>query len=169
MLGKKVRNWDFVTCDKFHPAVLNGQLCYSLNVSQVEPSTESKDGDRNGLVLVLDQPSVLDFVDNEKPPTITIHMNTLARFTDYRPGKYAMTALKKMTGTEAFMSMSNSEKRCQLESFENCNKERILAAFEKECNCYPWLLANSETVSAQMKKVSNKDFPLSSRTSPFVT
>ena len=103
------------------------------------------------LLLVLDQPSVLDFVDHERPLT-TIHLNTLARFSVDRPGKYAMTALKKMTGTDAFMSMSNSEKECQLETFEECNKERVLAAFESECNCYPWLLANSETVSANMKK-----------------
>ena len=151
MLGKKIKNWDFVTCDKFRPTLLNGQLCYSLNISQVVPSTESKSSNKNGLLLVLDQPSSLDIVDNQKP-TITIHMNTLASFSDYRPGKYAMTALKKMTGTEAFMSMSNSEKKCQLESVEQCNKERVLAAFERECNCYPWLLANSETVNAEMKK-----------------
>ena len=152
MLGKKIGNWDFVTCDKFHPTVFNGQLCYSLNISQVVPaSTESNSGMENGLILVLDQPSVLDFVNNEKPIT-TIHMNTLTRFSDYRPGKYAMNALKKITGTEDFMSMSNSEKECQLESFEKCNKERVFAAFEKECNCYPWLLADSE-VSADNKMV----------------
>ena len=151
MLGKKFRNWDFVACDKFQPTVFNGQLCYSLNISQVVPSTESKGGDGNGLLLVLDEPSVLDFVDHERLLT-TIHLNTLARFSVGRPGKYAMTALKKMTGTEAFMSMSNSEKECQLESFDECNKERVLAAFQRECNCYPWLLANSEAVSAEMKK-----------------
>ena len=160
MLGKKIKNWDFVTCNKFHPTVLNGQLCYSLNISQVVPSAESKSGNKNSLLLVLDQPSVLDFVDTEKPMT-TIHMNTLVHFSDYRPGKYAMTALKKMTGTEAFMSMSNSEKKCQLESFDNCNKERVLAAFEKECNCYPWLLADYE-VSAEMKNFPSfqQDLPI---------
>ena len=75
MLGKKIKNWDFVTCDKFRPTLLNGQLCYSLNISQVVPSTESKGNNKNGLLLVLDQPSSLNIVDNQKP-TITIHMNT---------------------------------------------------------------------------------------------
>ena len=52
MLGKEVDG--FVACDQFQPTVLEGQICYSLNLNKVHKVNSSKTGKQNGLVLVLD-------------------------------------------------------------------------------------------------------------------
>ena len=143
MLGKKLGNFAF--CDKFKPSVLNGQLCYSLNLSQVT-SSKSIDGQQNSLVIVLDQPSGFGLFGEEKS-VATIHLGRIGGHSDNRPGKYYMSALKKMTGTDAFMALSNSDKGCQVESYQDCKTESIFAEMEKECKCIPPKLANFKKVS----------------------
>ena len=144
MLGGK-RHQNFTFCDKFQPSVLDGQLCYSLNLSSAA-SSESKSGVRNSLIIVLDQPDSLELNVEEKP-VATFHFDSLGGFSDNRPGKYYMSALKKMTGTDAFMSLSDSDKGCQLESYADCKMGKFYAELQKECNCVPWQLAKFQKVS----------------------
>ena len=156
MLGKRHQN--FTACDKFQPTVLNGQLCYSLNLSQVITST-SKSGQRNSLVIVLDQPTSFEQLGEENS-LATIHLDTLAGFSDNRPGKYEMCVLKKMTGTDAFMSLPDSQKGCQHESYKDCKMEKIFAEILKECGCVPWKLAQFQKVSKSSEtKISNASPP----------
>ena len=42
MLGKEVDG--FVACDKFQPTVLEGQMCYSLDLAKVDKVNTSKTG-----------------------------------------------------------------------------------------------------------------------------
>lgn len=137
ILGKRHQNFTF--CDKFQPSVMNGQLCYSLNLSQAVKA-KSKSGVRNSVVLVLDQPNSFVF-KSKKNSASTIHLDTLGGFNDSRPGKYYMSALKKMTGTDAFMSLSDAKKECQLESYNDCKMRNMFAELQYECNCVPWELA----------------------------
>ena len=133
MLGKGYK--EFTACDKFQPSVMNGQLCYSLNISQAV-SSKSKSGVRNSVAIVLDQPNSLELTA-EETSVATIHLDTLGGFSDNRPGKYYMSALKKMTGTDAFMSLTDFEKKCQLELYEDCKNKQIFAILERECKCVP--------------------------------
>ena len=142
MMGKRLENFTF--CDQFKPSVFNGRMCYSLNVSQFNP-LKSKQGQRHGLVIVLDQPSGFG-LSGEKKSVSTIHLDRIRGHTDNRPGKYFMTSPKKMTGTDAFMTLSNAEKGCQVESHQDCKTESIFAEMEKECKCIPFQLANSKKV-----------------------
>lgn len=142
MMGKNLGN--FTYCDKFKPSVLNGQLCYSLNLSQ-ETSVRSAVGLKSSLTIVVDQPSGFGLSGEEKS-VATIHIDRIGGYTDSRPGKYFMTALKKMTGTDAFMTLSTSERGCQVESYEDCKTEAIFAEMEKECKCVPLKLANFKQV-----------------------
>ena len=48
MIGKSFEN--LTLCDKFEQSVLNGQLCYSLNLREAYP-LQSKNGQRNSLTL----------------------------------------------------------------------------------------------------------------------
>ena len=143
MMGKKLGNFTF--CDKFKPSVLNGQLCYSLNLSQVT-SSKSIDGQQNSLVIVLDQPSGFGLSGKEKS-LATIHLDRIGGYTKNKDGKYHMTALKKMTGTDAFMALSNSEKRCQADSYQDCRTRHFFAAVEQECNCIPFKFAQFHKVN----------------------
>ena len=77
MLGKKLGNFTF--CDKFKPSVLNGQLCYSLNLSQVT-SSKSIVGQKNSLVIVLDQPSGFG-LSGEKKSVATIHLDRIGGYS----------------------------------------------------------------------------------------
>ena len=144
MIGKRLGNLSF--CDKFEPTVLNGQLCYSLNLSQAT-SLKSRPGQQNSLNIVLDQPSGFGLKGVEKSMA-TIHFGILRDYQDQRPGKYYMSALKKMTGTDAFMALSNSEKGCQLKSYADCKTENVFSELERDCNCIPWELARFQNVSS---------------------
>ena len=143
MLGKKLGNFTF--CNIFKPSVLNGHLCYSLNISQVT-SSKSIDGQQNSLVIVLDQPSGFGLFGEEKS-VASIHLNRIGGYSKNKAGKYFMTALKKMSGTDAFMALSTSKKGCQVESYEHCKTEGFFAEMEKECKCIPPKLANFKKVS----------------------
>ena len=145
ILGKNSSHHDFTACRDFQPSLKNGQLCYSLNLSQALGS-ESKSGITNGLTIVLDQPTRFELTRAENS-VATIHLDTLAGFSDNRPGKYYMSALKRIAGTEAFMALSNGEKGCQPESFEECNMRQVFAELQRECKCVPWSLRDFQKVS----------------------
>ena len=73
----------------------------------------------------------------------TIHLSTLDRFKDTKRGMYAMTSLKKMTGTDAFLDLPENIKGCQIEDQEMCNSRRYIEELQKQCKCLPWALAAS--------------------------
>ena len=54
MLGQKVPELGNITmCNKFQPTILDGQLCYSLDIAKLEVGP-TKSGKANGLFLLLD-------------------------------------------------------------------------------------------------------------------
>ena len=94
---------------------------------------------------MLDQPTRFELTRAEKS-VATVHLDTLAGFRENRPGKYYMSALKRIAGTEAFMALSNGEKGCQPESFEECNMRQVFAELQRECKCVPWSLRDFQKV-----------------------
>ena len=63
-----------------------------------------------------------------------IHINTLSSFKAFGSGSYRMTSVKKLKGTSDFLAMSNVDKKCTLEDYEECRRRSL---FEK-CQCVPW-------------------------------
>ena len=54
MLGQKRPELDNLTvCDKFEPTILEGQLCYSINIANLE-KRQTEAGKKQGLFLLLD-------------------------------------------------------------------------------------------------------------------
>ena len=72
-----------------------------------------------------------------------IYLNTLSSFTAFKAGSYALTALKKMTGTEIFLKLNDEEKKCTVERFEDCQAKRYIGRVQKECGCVPWALSSA--------------------------
>ena len=70
-----------------------------------------------------------------------IYLNTLASFTDYRAGGYAMTSLKKMTGTDSFLKQTDEEKKCRIETLEDCQARSYIDRAQEKCGCVPWALS----------------------------
>ena len=65
LLGNPGDQFPFVACDKFQPYLLEGQLCYSLDLRDIV-SGGSFGGKGNGLLLVLD-PVIMSY-ENVKQP-----------------------------------------------------------------------------------------------------
>ena len=130
-------------CDQFEPTILEGQLCYSLDNAMLKGKVKS--GKLNGLFLLLDRnPYSLNITeDNVKGPndqSFKVFIHTLAQFTAHGPGSYAMSALKKMTGTTSFMQLPEEDKVCFVHNRENCQTQKYKREVQKNCNCIPWAL-----------------------------
>ena len=159
LLGQTRQDLPFPVCDQFQPTVLEGQRCYKLDLNSVS-NKESKSGLRNGLLLLLDpgglEPSLkpkptapenfhslnLDPLTKQSADrsSARIYLNTLASFTDFSEGKYAMSSLKQMAGTESFLDLPEEKKDCQVQSFDTCQSLRYVEEVQKACGCVPWAL-----------------------------
>jgi hypothetical protein len=146
------RNVHFPICTGFKPTVLEGQLCYSLNITMAEVD-RARQGKDNGLFIVLDPSNRAVGITQENVKTqgqmtytlektsqmessVRVYLNTLDRFSGYTAGSYAMSSLKKMMVTDNFMDLPDETKACQQETYEECHTQRYL----KQCGCVPWAL-----------------------------
>ena len=82
---------------------------------------------------------------SEKKHSAMMYLNTLSPFSAYSSGEYIMTALKKTTGTENFLNIPDDERKCHLETFEQCQNKRFLEEVVSRCGCLPWALNNALT------------------------
>ena len=160
LVGHDRRDLPFTICSKFKPTVLNGQLCYSLDLSLLK-TENTQAGKRHGLVLILDQgegknsarknegfrettriPLDLESSGIEKR-SAKIYLNTLSSYTDSKAGSFAMTALKKMAGTESFLKQTDKEKKCRIQTMESCQAQLYVDKVQTKCGCVPWTLSSA--------------------------
>ena len=141
---------NITVCDKFQPTILEGQLCVSLGVAELK-EYPTKSGKSNGLLLLLDpKPYELIGKDGNSmgseigSPTFKVFVNTLAQYTSFGPGSYAMNSLKKMTGTKSFKQLPDRQKKCMVHDREECQTQKYLGKVQKECECLPWALQNDQ-------------------------
>ena len=153
----KVPGISFPICNGFLPITLDGQLCYHLSLNM----SDEDDGEANGLMLLVDLNSErniqaakkkireIDFSTmhlskipkNSNNNGAKLYIHTLSPYTGFGKGSYKMTALKKMTGTTDFLGMPETDRKCQLEVYENCRLDAFYLA-GKDCGCVPWELPN---------------------------
>ena len=167
LLGQTREDLPFTVCDQFKPTFLEGQRCYVIDLSKIS-AKKTKSGLKSGVLLIIDpvvkgQKKQAESKTWEKITSLNlesiqysgrsakIYLNTLASFTDYRGGSYAMFALKKMTGTAAFLELPDAAKKCKTETFEECHVVRYLTEVKKQCGCVPWGLN-----STMVQQVNNK-------------
>ena len=164
LLGETRLDLPFEICSKFQLTVLQGKLCYALDLNLLDkPSGEP--GIENGILLLIDpgQQSndikvTADDGDGERIVSLNlkavsakdnfaqIYLNTLSIFSNNKAGSFSMTALKKMTGTEGFMKLSDNRKNCASRSFEDCHTERYIEEVQRQCGCVPWALSGALTL-----------------------
>ena len=140
-------------CDKFEPTILEGQLCYSLNVTKSEWKA-TKTGKKSGLFLLLDpspypMKSTDGRVKNAKndQESFKVYIHTLAGHSAFGAGTYAMQTLKRMTGKPSFFEMRDSQKECQVHSREKCQTEMFLSHLRRNCNCVLWALTSEKSTA----------------------
>ena len=138
-------------CDKFQPTILEGQLCYTLDIAKyVGHPTES--GKLNGLRLLLD-PNPYQIADKHAGgQTFKVFIDTLAQHTTFGAGSYGMSDLKKMTGTTSFEQLPDHQKKCLIHNREECQTQKYLEHVQKECSCVPWALQTKQVKRQFYKK-----------------
>ena len=146
-------NLSFPICTSFKPTILEGQLCYKIQVNAA-----SGMGNENELALLVDYQEELSIhasskqekKHNENSALLNIkaahsanteaakvHIDTLSSFIGFGGGNYEMTVVKRMTAKEDFLKMPLKERNCEVELYENCRTRKLL----DECNCVPWELS----------------------------
>ena len=169
LLGRQLPQMENLTvCDKFRPTILEGQLCYSLDIAKlVEKPTKS--GKTDGLFLLLDPNpykinllnTKVKYVEDSKTgdQSFKVFIHTLAQYSTFGPGSYGMSALKRMTGTKNFEELPDHQKKCVVHNREECQTQTYLEAVQRECNCTIWALQTNQGKD-QVKTRSFKLFSL---------
>ena len=129
----------FTACSVAQPTVHQGQLCYSINVTNISGNMTTKTGKRNSLLLLLDTGA-------DKSAKVSVH--TLSEFSSYVNGTtsfLAMSDLKNMAASKQFMDFPDTVKKCQSEELEKCHMKNFFKNIEQKCQCVPWQLATFRT------------------------
>ena len=145
-LGGEGATDNLTFCNKFEPAVVDGQLCYSLDTAKFGKKP-TKTGKSNGLFLLLDpnpyQTNPVGRKERHKHQLFKVYIHTLAQFTAFGPGAYSMSALKSMTGTEGFKQLPDEQKSCSVHNRQKCQSLKFLKQVKKSCSCVPWPLTSN--------------------------
>ena len=157
LLGQTRQDLPFTACSQFKPTVLKGQLCYSLKLPSKD-TVETKTGKGDGLVIIIDtgvqntdetqneesnvNPFALEH-SGDNANSARIYLNTLSSYTDFRPGSYALSALKKMIGTDSFLKQTDKEKKCRTETLEDCQAKSYIDRVQNKCGCVPWAISSA--------------------------
>ena len=142
---------DFPLCSSFLPTILEGQLCYNLDLKKV-----SGHGKANELMLLLDynedrsvqvttntssavkSPNrMLNFgiaLGNLQGVSAKVQINTLSPHVSYGGGVYMMSVVKRMTAKEDFLKMPLKDRKCEVELYEDCRTKMLI----ENCDCVPW-------------------------------
>jgi hypothetical protein len=161
--GEYVDGFDIPVCSKFQQTLLDGQLCYSLNVNSVVSTKEktTQPGKKEGIFFVIDTLEdegafrnknkdlrrYLHPESSDDRKTLSIHVNTLSRYSTSMPGRHVLTVLKKIVGTDSFLALPDEIKGCQIEPEDECKRRRT----EMQCGCVPWALNSSMTDQVSRK------------------
>ena len=151
MLGQKRPELGNLTmCNTFEPIILEGKLCYSLDITKMEKNSTVA-GKAGGLFLILDpNPYLQNFGKNQTtdPKPFEIYINTLGQYRAYEGGAYAMRTLKKMTATESFTHLPDSQKKCLVHNKVECQAKKFIDKVKSKCKCIPWALQMNSTEKA---------------------
>ena len=142
-----LQDMSFPVCTSFKPTLLEGQLCYKLDLKM----EETGQGRKNELMLLLDynkelslqsnaassdidrsEDVYLDTVDTERYEA-KIRINTLSRMMKFGGGSYKMTVVKRMTAKPDFLKMPMTDRDCTVEEYETCRTRKLL----EKCDCVP--------------------------------
>ena len=158
ILGENINGLDFPVCNTFKPQILDGDLCYALDIKTLASKRRmiTKAGRGKGLLLAIDngisiEPEVDEniitmkgFIRTELKTTgkrARLHILTSFRHKDDRPGIYTLWDLKQMAGTDNFLAMPDDVKNCQIEPKEECRSRRYVEEVQSKCGCIPWSLS----------------------------
>ena len=63
-----------------------------------------------------------------------VQINTLSPYVSFGGGIYKMSDVKRMTAKEDFLKMPWKDRKCEVESYEDCRTRKLF----EYCKCIPW-------------------------------
>ena len=54
LLGENIEQFSHPVCTAFKPKMLEGQMCYQLDLEEIQKQVSFKKGDNNGLIFLMD-------------------------------------------------------------------------------------------------------------------
>ena len=167
VLSQMRENLSFPLCSAFQPRVLDGQVCYFVDLNTAMGDRTVRQGPAHGLTLFVDynEERMVGRVTNEQEEAfpnlkeqtedkeLKIHINTLEPFIGYGSGNYEMSSIKMMETTAGFLALSEDVRGCQNRySTLECQLEKYREEAES-CGCQPFSLLGlfeNVTVSSQL-------------------
>ena len=70
---------------------------------------------------------------DDQSPDFKVYVHTLAQHTAHGAGAFAMSALKRMTGTDSFKQLPEKQKNCRVHNRENCETKLFLDEVGSKC------------------------------------
>ena len=157
VLGEDRADLPITPCSLAIPTILDGQLCFSLNVTNLS-NTTSAFGQENSLLLLVDLGTTMSTtkhkslpklkqakyfdtsVSEEEKTSARIYVQTLSETSNFGAGNFELTALKLMVGTSSFMEIPDGIKECRKGNLEECHTASFFARLQEKCQCIPWNL-----------------------------
>ena len=152
-------NITYPVCTAFEPTVLDGQLCYRIDVNKAIKDLKNGVGNEAGLTFVVDNNSErslaldksISFGDGQESQdkthlpsrpkevdSIKVHIDTLEQFSAFGSGIFIMTSVKEIRCSPNFLEMAEDVRRCGLEdSVQECRSRNYLVDKPDDCNCTP--------------------------------
>ena len=157
IIGRRNNNFSFPICDSFIPTILDGQLCYEIDMKRFNVSNGI--GKRAGLTIIVDKNyerslnaketkalggGTVELVEKTHIPSVEkdiysvrIHIDTLEPYSAYGAYSYLMTSVKEIQTSEKFSQLSDKERNCGLEkSMQDCMNFHYYDR-PSACNCTP--------------------------------
>lgn len=171
VLGEDREGLSITPCSLATPTILDGQLCYSLNIMNIANTTSAK-GEQNSLVMLLDfgetwstknhKPTsgpkwtkdIESFdtsMSNKEKISAREYVQTLSQISHFGSGSFEMTALKKVVGTSEFMELPDGIKKCSKGNLEKCRTTSYLAKLQEHCQCIPWNLRYTSHLASEVE------------------
>ena len=138
--GRFISGLKYPACDGFDVTVFEGEICYAMNIASIltKGQMNTQPGQGNGLILAIDLGMTIGPLDMDQKVNISedvtflgttlkasknsfkMHIGLIGTGVYSRPGRYKMSALKKMKATESFLGLSRLERQCQVKIFAFC-------------------------------------------------
>jgi hypothetical protein len=157
VMGKHHDKFNIPICNKFRPTILEGQRCYKVDVNEHRFKVDKKKMVHEGIDFLLDynfdrmmkveesrNTTVQELSQIKKDDQLKnearIYIETLGKNEPvFGEGKYTLTEVTEMDGTEAFLGLDEGTKNCQArETFQECQAKEYIRNGLAKCNCTPF-------------------------------
>ena len=154
-----MEGFSFPVCTSFEATLFMGQHCYSIDVNKfiAQNNLSVKSGSQNGLSLLIDENSERHFgyfeeesnkqgqeyfgSQEENQNRLKVYIETIEPYEVTGGGHLALTAVKRIVGTEEYFDFATKNNLCQnKETLTNCSATDLSLRLLQECRCIPFEL-----------------------------